>query len=182
MSYRFIGIDPGTNALGVSVFTDLGGKINLEESFTLIIGKNVIHDPRIEDRYGYKFARLNAFATALLNVFERCRPDHVACESPFYNRFRPNAFAPLVEMLYVILDTVSKLEGGITFSRHDPSTVKKTVGTKGNSGEKNDMTKNVKVMLEREGIMKDWVNTLDEHAIDSIAVGYTWWKDRKSVV
>jgi hypothetical protein len=100
-------------------------------------------------------------------------PVAIVCEAPFYNRFRPAAFAPLAELLQGLRIQTQHYNPWIYFYTIDPSTVKKSIGAGHISG-KDEV---------RDAILKhtELVNSstiplcqLDEHAIDSLAVGLTY--------
>jgi Holliday junction resolvasome RuvABC endonuclease subunit len=74
-------------------------------------------------------------------------------------------------MLYLIQKCVYDHRPDAGFSRHDPSSVKKAVGTHANSGEKLDMKASIARLWPTLNTKVD-LETLDQHAIDAIAVGY----------
>ena len=82
------------------------------------------------------------------------------------------AFAALTECMHSMRNAMYSQNPNRVFHTIDPSTIKKSVGVSGKSGDKELMRKAV------QGIAGSMVNVdwLDEHAIDSIAVGYSWYR------
>jgi hypothetical protein len=60
----------------------------------------------------------------------------------------------------------------MNFDTIDPSTIKKSIGVKGNSGDKELMREAVRKITNNSVP----VDIMDEHSIDSIAIGYAWYR------
>lgn len=171
---KIIGIDPGTNGLGLSLIevdnnekkiylkfvkTFFGDELRKKLKFL-----DEVHDP--------KFLKLLAHQQNLLDYFTDFKPDFVICESPFMGRF-PAAFAALVEITNMIKQALFKHDQFNKVIFIDPSNVKKTIGVKGRSSDDKDLVK--KALIANHDIINLTnynLSLLDEHSIDSIAVAY----------
>lgn len=176
--YRIIGIDPGTETLGVSVLdlnlSDLS--IKSCKAFTLIGSQSEYFDKETARYHSHRQARLEAHRQNLFSLFNELEPSLVCIESPFYNPRRPNAFAPLVETLLCVREALLRYDWHMKLSPLDPPRVKKAIGAKGNAG-KDD----VKIALEKHlselKLDKAYFEELDEHSVDAICVAYAhYWK------
>lgn len=171
--FRTVGIDPGTENLGISVI-DLSlrtGKRIVAHSETLFTPK-MLADYRVEEKvHGARTARLMALEDRLFVLFELLRPHAICTESPFLGRF-PQAFAALTECVSYVRRAVCRYDRYMPLEMVDPPTAKKSVGMTVKRGiTKDDVTNAVeKLPLEyAEGIV---LRELDEHEVDSIAVAY----------
>ncbi len=95
----------------------------------------------------------------------------VVSESPYMGRF-PQAFATLTECMVAIRKACYNYNAYMNFDTIDPSTIKKSVGVKGNSGDKELMREAVRKITNNSVP----VDIMDEHSIDSIAIGYAWYR------
>lgn len=183
-TYRIMGIDPGLNNTGVSTFDVEAGtdRIVAISAFTLINDKLVNHTGLDEETHTERYIKLYKLKHALQMALAYTGPCWVACEAPFYNRLRPTAYAPLVEVVNQLYAALIEFNPNIGFTLFPPLTVKKIVGAR---SIKNDTEKGkieVKDAIQRVpeimSVLQTPIQTLSEHAIDSIAVGYTWVKNK----
>ncbi|MGI9213242.1 MAG: hypothetical protein ACR2HF_12300 [Methylococcaceae bacterium] len=167
------GIDPGSMHCGLSALTvawTTWTVCGLEaQTYTppIHLGLREVDEPL--DRY----ARISYLQERLIAAFHHYRPALIYCESPFYNRLRPGAYAVLVECVYSVRLAAAQYDPSVRFGVYEPSVVKKTVGATAHG------TKiAVKDALFLIDDLKPWLGdayscTLDEHSLDAIAVAYT---------
>ena len=174
-TYRYIAIDPGSNTLGLSVF-DVN-LVTMEESVLEAVTFNgeklSARSPYVNEVHGDKFARLKAHEENLVRLMFKWKPNAVICESPFLGRF-PQAFAALTETLSMIRRAVYAYDPTICLETVDPPTAKLAVGVSGKGKDKEDVRQGV-LKLREQGVKFNMVarlEDLDEHSIDSIAVGH----------
>lgn len=165
-----VGIDPGSESLGCAVLTFDVRTLAL----TSIVAQTFkgSHLPRslwIADHYGDRISRIRAHYDQLRLIYQMNSPVLVACESPFMNLRRPQAYGALTEVVSMIRSTVIDHDWFIPFSLIDPPTVKMAVGAKGNA-DKEAVLAAMKTIQEITSCID--CSTLDEHSIDAIAVGY----------
>lgn len=175
-TYSILSVDPGLNRTGVSCYTlNQDNQILCIQSQTLFnerLSNNVITD---EEYYPERVVKLQRLRKAFQELIITTHPCFVVCESPFYNRFRPMAYGALLEVLSMIQLSILDVNVNIPFRTVEPLLVKKTVGAgmmKGKLDVKASIS-NIPVIMS---VLRNNLDTLDEHAIDSIAVGYTFLK------
>lgn len=178
-TYRLMGLDPGLNNTGVSIY-DISyqtGEILRIEAFTLANDKLPNHTGIDEDFATERTIKLYKLKSALLWSLSHYNPAYVVSEAPFYSPLMPMAFGALTEVVCIIHSSILAWNPNIGFHTVPPLLVKKLVGTK---AVKNDTVKGKE--LVKQGVMNipeimnvlvTPIETLSEHAIDAIAVGYT---------
>lgn len=172
---RILGIDPGSNTLGVAelAFDVVTLEIVNVTARTLVAAKHT-KDYWTNEIHGDKYGRLYWLENELLEIFQQSDPFQIACEAPFFSRLHPNAFEPLVETKMIIRRAVMRFTAWKPLHQIDPPTVKNAVGGKGNA-DKNRMKELVIALnLPYNGIIP--IEQLDEHSIDAIAVAYCRFK------
>ena len=169
-----VGIDPGSTNLGVGVLViDLDTyQIVSTKAYTIHADKSDLFK-EVAETHSDKFRRLKALEEHLLDAFNCYLPFLVASEAPFYNRFRPNAYGVLVEVISVIQNALWRYSEKIPLVTIDPPTVKKGIGAlkqKGKDPMREAMSKMTNLNIEQP------LDDLDEHSIDAIAVAYSAYK------
>lgn len=169
----FCGIDPGSQHLGLCALTlcwDDLSIIGIEAQTLhapLHTGLLEPNDPLNRD------GRIRYTCGQLMRLFEQYRPWLVCCESPFYNRFRPSAYAALVDCVCHIRQTVHDYDPSLRYLTYEPAVIKKAVGAKGHGTKQ--VVKDCLSAIDEVASQFDatvWAS-LDEHSIDAIAVAYT---------
>ncbi len=179
-TYRVLGIDPGLSNLGLSVYeiSYLTGEIVSIRAFTFV-------NDKLPDNTGFEYdivpertIKLYKLKMAITEALFLYNPVFVVSEAPFYNRFMPMAYGALLEVISVIHSAILDWNSNIGFQTVPPLLVKKLVGTK---AVKNDTLKGkelvkngVKAIPQIMNVLQDPIEGLSEHAIDAIAVGYTF--------
>ena len=173
--FNLLGVDPGLNNIGLAIYTLSLHPFRIVSihSFTLkaerVIDTSGLRDDIHTDRLRKRHAMINAFSRVLASV----NPSIVACESPFFDRRKPSSFQVLAEILVSLTDAVAKHNPNTLFTTVEPLTVKKILGVAGKKGKevvKEGMVKIPEIM----SVLKTPIEQMDEHAIDSTAVGYTF--------
>lgn len=169
--YRILGIDPGTNTLGIAIIDlDLATKeASLIMATTLQGAKDSKNFPNISDVHGDRKAKLFAHQNNIRYILERYRPNSIISESPYMGKFT-NAFEALVECLTAIRDEIYIYDHSIGLETVDPPTAKKAVGAPGRGGDKGVVRNAVLKLQGLKNKTGSSLDMLDEHAIDAIAV------------
>lgn len=168
--YKIIGIDPGTESMGISIFqidlntldiVDIKSKTYFSSKLPRYINTELIHGERIQKLSNIKYN--------LINILNIEKPNLVTCESPFINMKRPGAFAALNEVVSTIRNTIIEYDVQLNFILVEPSNVKKAVGAPGNCDKET-----IKKICKNNIIFNNLINIdmLDEHSIDSMCVAY----------
>ena len=168
------GIDPGTNMLGFATLQfDLKTLAILSVQATSFKSDRMIdEDDILSITHSERTAKIIAQKNNLVQYFRFYRPNIVACENPFINRLRPNAFGPLVEVVFAVRTAVYEYDPNVKFLTYEPSVIKKSVGANGIAGK--DAVKQAILSLdELNPSPLTNLNDLDEHALDAVGVAYT---------
>lgn len=175
---RILSIDPGTNHLGFAII-DL-----IPDRGMVVVDVATLEAMRLASQYkslievhGEKIAKLYALEMALNRIMSRFKPHYVVSESPYLGRF-PNAFAALVECFNMIRRALIDFNPCMPLNQLDPSTIKKSVGVSGKSGDKSLMTLALAKLSAVEIDLSEFsLDNLDEHSVDAIAAGYAYVKN-----
>lgn len=179
---NIIGIDPGTTHLGFSVLeVDLITlQITSSIAYTLNGSKLSNEDSWLAQTYGDRFNRIRTLERSLLSIFYQYTPTIICAESPFFGLRHPNAFQALTEVICAIRNAVYHYDVWMNLKLVPPSSVKQAVFAKGNATKTTmkDCLTNLMPELNYNGNTP--FNLLDEHSIDSLAVGYYAYTQMKN--
>lgn len=168
--YRVFSIDPGTHALGLSIW-----EIEYATASVLSIETTTIKPERFDFSEGLpepesaRMRRLEVMRRILADYIEQYRPIRVVYETPFFNRRTPGAYEPLLACTTMLQSLVMSY-GDIQLVGIPPLLVKQAVQATSSKG-KNPMFQAVCGHdYIRTRLVTPW-EWLDEHGIDSLAVG-----------
>ena len=171
-AFRIAGFDPGAN-LGLSLIENqLDGSlpvVKLAETAKLNPAEFGYRD--MAELHGNRVARLMILYDRVTNFLRLHKPHGVIIEGNYLGRFA-NAFASLVECVIIIRNAVYAYDPFMPLQMVDPTTVKTNIGmTKIRGTDKEDVRRALKALkaLEWDGVS---IDDLDEHAVDSVAIGY----------
>lgn len=168
---RVLAIDPGSYCTGIALLTwdYVTERINVNDAFTIKFpdsGPTYLH---VRDLTAPRIARLCHMEDELTSVFEEFKPHLVIAESNYMGRFA-DAFATLVECVAVIRNVLYRYNPMLPLLQVDPPTAKKDAGVKGRKSEKIDVA--IALKQRKEIVWDVDIDTLDEHSVDAVAVGY----------
>lgn len=173
---RIMSIDPGAANMGVSImdynpyrnhFTSrLVHTINFEAVAVMLYGHYRAFQP---DRQ----LRMMSIQHAIGRYLSAWTPDVIVSEAPFM-RDKVQAFASLTECIAHIKTAAFNYSPLLEVVTIDPPTVKRSVGVPGNSGDKTLMHSAVLKLPNLTNSTGMDFQLLDEHSVDSIAVGYAY--------
>lgn len=171
--YRIIGIDPGTNKLGIAVLDiDLLTKqVSIRAAMTLGAQAAINEDAFTAKSRGMRYAQIAYLSHAMKSLFINTEPNLVIHESPFMGKF-PEAYQALSECIGAIRWGIDQYDRTVPIEAVDPSRAKKAVGA---AVGKNQTKDDVRVAVVKLGLHRHPdvdLALLSEHAIDAIAVGY----------
>lgn len=175
--YRLVGVDPGSDTLGVAVLDlDLGtDQITLMEARTFSGVQLSRAFRHVQEVHGDRAARLMAHEENLYQYFCYTQPHNVASEGPFMSRF-PQAFATLTLCVENVRRALYRYYPFLPLVIIDPPTVKLSVGVRGKGTTKDDVKVGLKRIIKEGRILNTHdidIDVLDEHSIDAIVVAYT---------
>jgi Holliday junction resolvasome RuvABC endonuclease subunit len=178
--YNILSIDPGSNYLGIAIITinPTNNTIINIYAFSIAVEHLLITEYHQDDIDNNRHNKMSKIKNEILRILDFYKPLAVICETPFFNRLRPGAFAPLVEVLYVLKDSVLLYNSLVPFITAEPSIIKKAIGA-GHICGKDEVKETLYKNKEIQDVLANDFNLLDEHAIDAIAVGYTYFKSNR---
>lgn len=171
-AYRIVTIDPGTDTLGISVgeFERGCDVLTILDCYTIKTERLVRrHYEHVRTSHGDRYAKLVALRNAVLDYLMAWKPDFVCCEGSYLGS-HASAYASGVEIQYVVKDALSKYNSQAVLNVIDPPRVKKSIGAKGNNGDKLLVRRCLSRLPNITSLVE--LSTLDEHAIDSVAIAY----------
>lgn len=176
-------IDPGTDTLGRTVIdldmVTLDATIRdvATENASWLVRRNVTYQ-EVEYWHGARAARLTALSDTLLAQMRYWRPHLVASESPFMGR-RANAYEALVEAMVMLRQTYAQYDQHRAIELVTPPEAKVAVGVRSKDWKKKEATQEAIARLLAAPAIHQLhyhaqvpYETLDEHSIDAISVGY----------
>lgn len=173
-----MGIDPGTTNAGVSLVDISLDKEYLDALYFTISGTTRIRTGRDIDSADTSEAlersrdRILAQMRNIKDIVRYYSPDEVAVETPYFNRFTPTAYKPLVEFRVRLETLLSSEFPNLPVFFYEPALIKKIVGSSNK-----DKKEGVRTALKNLDFFKmlDLVrlDTVDHNAVDSLAIAYT---------
>lgn len=171
--YRVMGIDNGSNTVGVSIVDhDLRNRRS-----TVVFARTVQADKTAYERFAGKrehrgnlAARIEVIREFIYEVLDEYDPDIVGCESPF-SHLHVQSYGVLLTTMNAIDDCVYNYCPTLEFAKVPPGKAKKAVCPPGKYRNDKDLIRSF--ILEDEQIVagEDVIlESLDEHCIDGIAV------------
>jgi Holliday junction resolvasome RuvABC endonuclease subunit len=173
--YRIIGIDPGTNTLGLAeIDVDLlTGHLSVGEVKTLVGAEDLKYFGRKRQIHGDRFVRLGLLEEAIVEHLKAKEPTVVICESPFFNPRRPGAYYALVEAMSMVQRAVYRYNDNMSLMTIDPASAKANLGVSGKSGDKDAITPALaKAVWLQDSPAMAQLPTWDEHSRDALVIAY----------
>lgn len=168
---RVLAIDPGSSNTGIAQFVwdYIEEQIRVTDAFTLFFKDSETAYADIRDNNGARVGRLHQMEDRLTEVFNDFQPHLVIAESNYLGRFA-DAFSTLVECVAVIRNVLYRYDPTLPLIQVDPPTAKKDAGVVGRSKDKMDVARALKRQTNIYWLVD--IDTLDEHSVDAVAVGY----------
>lgn len=166
-----VAFDPGSDTTGVAVVT-----INPSTAEIISATAWTLRTAKIKAFGGFspyfhteRECKLGNLFIEVQSIMEVSRPWAVGCEAPFFNRLMPSAYGSLTEVVTIIQSACMGFNPYTRFELLSPQSVKKSVGVAGKKG-KDVMRDAVLADTPMSSKLLVDINTLDEHAIDALAV------------
>lgn len=176
---NILSIDPSSTSVGIARYlvnsntydiVDISaGTLNLDTySYDPMLFNNIHSDKTI---------RLVKLEYRFIELLNEVKPDVVVCESAFFNPSRPNAFSSLTEVIFLLGSLTIKYNPNIRFITLPPKTIKEAIGSLKISDKGKDIVKeSILKIPDIYNLVYKFIDSLDNHAIDAIAIGYTFLK------
>lgn len=169
-----LSLDPGIAFTGISI-NDTSEGFRVVE--THIVKNNRAFTPEekvIEKSQGPRAVKLLAIINKLKSLLEDFNIEMIVIEAPFYNALTPQAYGSLLEVVFGLKYSVL-VPMDLKYRLIEPTLVKKLFTSHGMA--KKEMMKQFLISKIATGEIKmdKPVESLTEHEIDSIAIGYVHW-------
>lgn len=175
---RLVAIDPGSMKCGISYF-----EIDFERKKILRIVADNVRVESLANDTGYPEEvltpgqlRYYKLRNEITRRLIQHKPHYVAYEGPFMNTLQPSAYGPLVSVMTLIHDAVIGYNLTIPFHVFQPQVVKKAIGISGKKG-KEIVIEALSKVDEVMSVLETDIESLDDNGVDSIVVGYTFFKE-----
>lgn len=175
---RICSIDPGSDTMGIS-FLDVdiwSNRIIVVSSVTIKASRQPGLYEHLADVRGTRRVRIDRLGETFFRLLCAYRPDLVVAESPYMGRF-VTAFEALVECRLMIREVLWSYDRSMTLQLVEPTVAKQAVGAIVKKGSKENVRDSVLILEDLEWAPDVPAFSLDEHSIDSIAVGYAKAKE-----
>ena len=176
-------LDPGAN-LGISIveMDVMHTSMKVLHSETMFLNKIAEKKyAHIVEEHGLRFARFFALRNLLLYLMKKWQIDAVIHENAFLHMKRVTAGISLSQYVLFIQLTAKEYDPMLPVFGYSPFEVKASVKAKKLNSDKKQIN-NALLLLPDLDISLIDINTLDEHSVDSIAIGYCYFdKNRKKV-
>jgi len=169
---RILGIDPGTDTLGVAILdvSMVTYEAIVVYAETFKASKEIKNLSWMETMRGGRDARLKRHSETLYALLNNTTPTLVAAESPFLQRMRVNAFEALVECYAMLRNTIWMYSPGLYLRRIDPISAKNYCGVSHIKTDKTHMYAAITSIYKGKHLPSVDLLSLDEHSIDAIAI------------
>ena len=170
-----IGFDPGTINLGVAGIEIDPFSLDIRRVWAeTLTAKNSYLDTHHVNTHGAKYARLNYFKQTIVNYLTHHNARYVYCEDAYYSRLTPNAYAPLVETIYMLRESVMEYDSNIPLNIIRSSEAKATLNIKGKGEQvKENVRCAIYGCMELMSFFDGDPLDCAEHALDALLVAYT---------
>ncbi len=172
-TFRLLAIDPGKHFLGCSIH-----EIETRTGKYERIDIETIHVDRTFNPVGLDDEVVSVSDRCLMKIRHHVQNlvadagiDFLAYESPFYNSTRPGAYGSLCEVVSCVRQAAIDGNPTIHIDCMSPQNIKKGMGAGGTKG-KEIMFEKVLANEELMAALRYPVESLTEHCIDSMAIGY----------
>lgn len=170
--YHILSLDPGGYTTGMAVSSINADCMTVQDAWTAELDKMAAQRPiEYEDD---RTCRLAELTRAIYKYAAAWNVSAAFAEFSFLNHQRPMTYAALMEAKAYIQNGLWLYDPTLTLYGVDPPRVKVNVGVNGKSNDKAE----IRAALYKLPDLKTCIDfaTLDEHAIDAIAVGYYFYK------
>lgn len=178
--FYLLAMDPGLHNIGIACFhLKFDGdsveilSIDAETITSATVKKYSPHDPILQDE---QFIIRQNMTRAVLEKVSQINPTYFVTETAFFNPTRPNSFAVLHSVITSILDNILIYDSNVILGRLAPQQIKRSIGIAGEKG-KEPVKEAISKVSEITAVLKQPLDTLTEHAIDAVAVGYSYLTD-----
>ena len=168
-----MGIDPGSNTLGISIVDAFLDEQRLEivHTSTLHTKYKVAREKERAEFFGEFQLKLERIFEEICGTLGRYMPDVAIHETP-YMKDHATTYARLTQVNSALANACFTHSPIMRMETIDPSTVKKNVGVPGNSNDKELVRKAVRNIGNLTNVSGVSFDAMSEHEIDATAIAY----------
>lgn len=168
-----LSIDPGINNCGIAIIDTTKAFTVIETVLVKNARKFTEEEKALEIEYGTRAVKVEAILKTVRGLLNKYDIKTVTVEAPFYNALTPVAYGSLLEVIFAIkYDIIVK--GKYIFKLIEPLLVKKMFTNKGMAPK--DLIKEFLFKKKEDAsiLIASDIDSLSEHEIDAIAVGFVY--------
>lgn len=176
--FTMISIDPGSVTMGVCVsrVCPTTKKMKVIHATTFNFALELVRRNFVSvSHFDPAFARMMIIRDILFNLFSFYQPNAIVAESS-YLRHHATAYKLLTMTMLSIQQSAYLFNPFIMFRQTEPSSVKASIGVDGRSGDKHLIPLALVKLVSTLDLSLIFLDELDEHAHDAIAVGYSFFR------
>lgn len=175
-----LSIDPSSNFTGIAVFKvdNYSGNILNIEADTIEVNK-LVYDPGVsEELHTERIIKMLKLENKFSQLLNEVQPQIIVSEGAFYNPMMPMAFGSLTEVISVLHRACINYNKDMPFITLSPKTIKSAISSLKTTDKGKDIIKDsIKNIPEVYNLVHNFIDKLDNHGIDAIAVGYAFLKN-----
>lgn len=170
---HLISIDPGINFCGIATI-DVDSGFKVINSLLIKNARAFTADEKVtEAAFGPRAVKVGVIVKKLEELIEKHNVKTVVIEAPFYNALTPMAYGSLLEVIFAIKYTVI-IPRNLKFELIEPTLVKKLFANKGYAAKEAMRQFLLAKKNAGEIDMPYEVETLSEHEVDAVAIGFVY--------
>ncbi len=174
-----LSIDPGLNFCGLAVIDTTDVCKVIETHLVKNARKFTPEEKIIEIKYGNRPVKINSICKLVLELLDKFDIEAIAFEAPFFNRTTPASYSALLEVITVIKYKIV-IEKDLIFKATAPKLIKQLFSNDSTSG-KLAMLHFLETRIKDGSILYTGdIQTLSEHEVDAIAVGFSYMVELKT--
>jgi len=170
----WLSLDPGVNMTGLTV-SDVTDSYQVIKTYLVKNNRSFTPEEKVlEKTQGPRAVKILAIVNKVKEILAKHSIDVIVIEAPFYNRLTPQAYGSLLEVIFALKYMVLVPEDR-KYLLIEPTLVKKLFT--GHGMAKKEAMKQFLISKKEAGLiqMDLDIETLSEHEIDSVAIGFVHW-------
>lgn len=178
--FKMVTQDPGLNNIGLAVFNVV---FDDRTPYIESIYAETLTTKNVKEITGYdvdlteeQFVKKKNMVASVAKFVQDENPCIFVTETAFFDRLHPTSYAILSTIISEVFDEVLQHDPNIVLGKLAPKAVKKVFGIAGQKG-KDPVKDAVVCVKEITDVLTVDIETLSEHAIDAIAIGYAYLVD-----
>ena len=175
LNLNILAIDPGLNNIGFShlLYNNQSSSIASISAHTFK-PEPTVPSYQLSEYLDDRTIKLLSIKDYFSNLITATHFDIIVCEAPFFYAGKPGAYRALVEVISIFKQYLADTSPITPFIQLEPLMVKRFVKSLNISNK--DSTKEALFILNLHNYID--LNTLDEHSVDAISIGYAFLKSR----